>query len=71
MKVTITMDYSNLFLTNELIENVFKISQKPTKRIGSGLASLVKSGAEKMLYKNVINVTTKQQFTITCTNTIG
>ena len=41
------MDYSNLFLNKESIENVLKISQKPTKGIGRGLASLVKSGAEK------------------------
>ena len=41
------MDYSNLFLNNELIDNVFKINQKRTKRIGRGFASLVKLGAEK------------------------
>ena len=41
------MDYSNLFLNKESIENVLKISQKPTKSIGKGFASLVKSGGEK------------------------
>ena len=50
MRITITMDYSNLFLSHESIENVLKISQKPktkTKSIGKGFASLVKSGGEK------------------------
>ena len=42
------MDYSNLFLTNESIENVFKTKQKPIKSIGRGFASLVKPGAENV-----------------------
>ena len=53
-KVKIAMDYSNLFLNNELIDNVFKINQKQTKSIGKGFASLVKSGAEKDAVHNVV-----------------
>ena len=40
--------YTNLFLTNESIERVLKISQKTkSKSIGKGFSSLVKPGAEK------------------------
>ena len=42
------MDYSNLFLTSDLIENVLKINSKTkTKNIGKGFAALVKPGAEQ------------------------